>query len=411
MKNSGGEENILSQPSSSTSHLQNQENFEMVPRRSKRARVEKNFGLDYYVFNIEENFQNLKEALTSPDTIFWKETVNDEMKSLIFNRTWKLVDLPLGCKTIGCKWVLRKNLKPDGSIDKFKARLIAKGFKQKANLDFFDAFSPVTRITSIRLLIAIAAIFYLKIHQMDVKIAFLNGNLKEEIYIDHPKGFVEPGQESKVCKLTKSLYDLKQASKQWHENFDSYTIENDYKSNECDKCIYSKSWNNLHVIISLYVDYMLIFCSNMHVINETKNMLKSYFDMKDLGEDNFILGMKITKAYDGIFLEQSYYVEKMLRKYNFHDHKSVSTPFDSSIHLFPVNNDDEIFNKKDYASIIGNLRYAIDCTRPNIANAIGVLSRFTSKPSRNHWLAIERVMRYLIGTKNFGLFYKKNTLV
>ena len=101
----------------------------------------------------------------------------------------------------------------------------------------------------------------------------------------------------------------------------------------------------------------------------------------------------------------------MLRKYNFHDHKSVSTPFDSSIHLFPVNNDDEIFNKKDYASIIGNLRYAIDCTRPNIANAIGVLSRFTSKPSRNHWLAIERVMRYLIGTKNFGLFYKKNTLV
>ena len=101
----------------------------------------------------------------------------------------------------------------------------------------------------------------------------------------------------------------------------------------------------------------------------------------------------------------------MLRKYNFHDHKSVSTPFDSSVHLFPMNNDDDIFNKKDYASIIGNLRYTIDCTRPNIANAVGVLSRFTSKPSRDHWLAIERVMRYLIGTKNFGLFYKKNTLV
>ena len=101
----------------------------------------------------------------------------------------------------------------------------------------------------------------------------------------------------------------------------------------------------------------------------------------------------------------------MLRKYNFHDHKSVSTPFDSSVHLFPVNNGDDIFNKKYYASIIGNLRYTIDCTKPNIANAIGVLSRFTSKPSRNHWLAIERVMRYLIGTKNFGLFYKKNTLV
>ena len=135
------------------------------------------------------------------------------MKSLISNRTWKLVDLPPGCKTISCKWVLRKKLKPDGSIDKFKARLIAKGFKQKADLDFFDTFSLVTRITSIRLLIAIAAIFDLKIHQMEVKTAFLNEDLEEEIYMDQPEGFVEPGQESKVCKLTKSLYDLKHAPK------------------------------------------------------------------------------------------------------------------------------------------------------------------------------------------------------
>ena len=125
----------------------------MEPRRSKRARVEKDFGPDYYVFNIEENPQNLKEVLTTPDDIFWKEAVNDEMKSLISNRTWKLVDLPLGCK-----WVLRKKFKLDGSIDKFKARLVAKVFKQKADLDFFDTFSPVTRITFIRLLIAIAAI-------------------------------------------------------------------------------------------------------------------------------------------------------------------------------------------------------------------------------------------------------------
>ena len=146
---------------------------------------------------------------------------------------------------------------------------------------------------------------------MDVKIAFLNGDLEEEIYIDQPKGFVAPRQESKVCKLTKSLYGLKQAPKQWHEKFDSCMIKNDYKSNECDKCIYYKSWNNLHVIISLYVDDMLIFCSNTYVINETKNMLKSHFDMKDLGDASFILGMKIIKTGDGIFLDQSHYVEKI----------------------------------------------------------------------------------------------------
>ena len=133
-----------------------------------------------------------------------------------------------------------KKLKPDGSIDKFKTRLVAKGFKQKTNFDFFDTFYPVTRITSIRLLIAIAAIFYLKIHQMDVKTTFLNGDLDEEIYMDQPEGFVEPGQESKVCKLTKSLYGLKQAPKQWYEKFDSCMIKNGYKLNECDKCIYFK---------------------------------------------------------------------------------------------------------------------------------------------------------------------------
>ena len=116
--------------------------------------------------------------------------------------------------TIGCKWVLRKKLKPDGSIDKFKARLVAKEFKQKADLDFFDTFSPITRITSIGLLIAISAIFDLKFHQMDVKTTFLYGDQEEVIYMDKPKGFVEPRQESKVCKLTKSLYGLKQAPKQ-----------------------------------------------------------------------------------------------------------------------------------------------------------------------------------------------------
>ena len=180
-------------------------------------------------------------------------------------------------------------------------------------------------------------------------------------------------------------------------------IENGYKSNECDKCIYSKSWNNLHVIISLYVDDMLIFGSNMHVINETKNMLKSHFDMKDLGEANFILDKKITKTCDGIFLDQSHYVKKILKKYNFHDHKSVATSFDFSIHLFPINNDKEIFNQKDYASIIGNLRYATDCTRPNIAYAVGVLSIFTSKPRRDHLLATKQVMISLIGYQKLWL--------
>ena len=205
---------MLSQSSSSTPHSQNQENPEIELRRSKRDRVEKDFDPDYYVFNVDENPLTLKEDLLSPDCVFWKEAMNDEIDSLISNKTWKLVDIPPSCKTIGCKWVLRKKLKPDGTIDKFKARLVAKGFKQKIDVDFFDTFSPVTRIASIRLLIVVVAIYDLKIHQIDVKTTFLNGDLGEEIYMDQLEGFVEFGQESKVCKLTKSLYGLKQAPKQ-----------------------------------------------------------------------------------------------------------------------------------------------------------------------------------------------------
>ena len=135
------------------------------------------------------------------------------MDSLQSNKTWKLVDLPTGCKTIGCKWVLKRKLKADGSVEKYKARLVAKGFRQKENIDFFDTYFPVTRITSIHVLFAIVVIHDFIIHQMDVKTTFLNGVLEEEIYMDQPEGFVVPGQEHKVCKLERSLYGLKQAPK------------------------------------------------------------------------------------------------------------------------------------------------------------------------------------------------------
>ncbi|KAL4026095.1 hypothetical protein IC575_014519 [Cucumis melo] len=165
------------------------------------------------MYNIED-LKDLTEALSSVDANLWQEAINDEIDSLESNRTWHIVNLPPGCKVIGCKWVLRKKLKPNGSVDKYKARLVAKGFRQRENIDLFDTFSSVTRITSIRVLISIAVLNNLLIHQMDVKTAFLNGGLEEEIYMEQPKGFIVQDQESKVCKLDKFLYGLKQAPKQ-----------------------------------------------------------------------------------------------------------------------------------------------------------------------------------------------------
>ena len=192
--------------------------------------------------------------MLSSDSTSWKEAVNSEIESILSNHTRELVDLPPGNKPLGSKGIFKRKMKDDGTIDKYKARLVVKGFRQKEGLDYFDTYSPVTRITSIRMLIALAAVYGLEIHQVDVKTTFLNGELEEEIYIEHPKGFVVPGKEMKVCKLIKSLYGLKQAPKQWHAKFDQTMLSNGFKINECDKCVYIKDTPNQEVILCLYVD-------------------------------------------------------------------------------------------------------------------------------------------------------------
>ena len=161
---------------------------EVEPRRSVRARTSKTFGIDFLTYMLEHEPQTYKEAMSSSESSCWKEAIQSEIDSILSNKTWEIVDIPPGIKPIGCKWIFKKKMKADGSIDKYKARLVAKGYRQKEGVDFFDTYSPVTRITSIRMLIAIASIYGLEIHQMDVKTAFLNGDLDEEIYMEQPEG-------------------------------------------------------------------------------------------------------------------------------------------------------------------------------------------------------------------------------
>ena len=234
--------------------------------------------------------------MSSPEAPYWKEAINNEVESILQNHTWELVDLLPGSKPLGYKWIFKKKMKANGSIDKYKARLVIKGYKQKEGLDYFDTYSPVTRISSIRMLIAITAIHNLEIHQMDVKTAFLNGDLDEEIYMEQPEGFIFPSQEKKFCRLVKSLYGLKQAPMQWHEKFDSVMMTNGFKINECDKSVYVKNTKHGFVIICLYVDDILIMGSNNEVVKTTKEMFNNKVDMKDLGVSDVILGIKISKT-------------------------------------------------------------------------------------------------------------------
>ncbi|KAH9669996.1 hypothetical protein KPL70_022027 [Citrus sinensis] len=310
------------------------------------------------LLNIEKDPKTFSEAMSSRDASFWREAVNDEMDSIMSNQTWVLVDLPPGSQPISSKWVFRRKYNNDGSLQTFKARLVAKGFKQRNGIDYFDTYAPVARLTSIRVLFAIASLNNLYVHQMDVKTAFLNGDLDEEIYMEQPEGFVLPGNEKKVCKLIKSLYGLKQAPKQWHEKFDSVILSHGFKHNNADKCVYFKYTNDFGVIICLYVDDLLIFGTNMQGVDDTKKYLTSQFKMKDLGEVDIIL--------------------------------EANTPYDSSIKL--LENSGRIVAQLEYDSAIGSLMYAMHCTRPDIAFAVCKMSRFTSNPSVEHWKAISRIL-------------------
>ncbi|WVZ63197.1 hypothetical protein U9M48_012849 [Paspalum notatum var. saurae] len=334
---------------------------------------------------------------------------HSELDSILSNGTWELTEWPYGCKPVGCKLVFKKKLRPDGTIEKYKARLVAKGYTQKEGEDFFDTYSPVARMTTIHVLLSLAVSYGLIIHQMDVKTAFLNGELEEEIYMEQPDGFVVKGQKSKVCKLLKSLYGPKQAPKQWHEKFDTTLISAGFAVNEADSCVYYRYGGGKGVILCLYVDDILIFGTDIDVINKVKSFLSTKFDMKDLGEADVILNIKLIKDESGITLSQTHYVEKVLSRFGYIDSKPSPTPYDPSVTLKKNKRID--VNQLKYSQIIGSLMYLASATRPDISFAVSKLSRFMSNPGTDHWHALERVMCYLKGTMSYGIHYSGHRAV
>ena len=225
-------------------------------RRSKRERKETNLGDDFYTFLVDDDPRSYKEAMTSSDAPLWIEAINSEIESIMYNHTYEIVDLPPSAKTIGCEWIIKRKLNPYGSIEKYKARLVAKGFKQNKGVDYFDTFAPVTRISSIRVSIALTSVHNLVIHQMGVKITFLNRELEEEIYMDQPEWCMVLGEEQKVCRLVKSFYGLKQAPKQWHSKFDHVLISNGFSINDALNEFIAK----LKIIHALSFVYTLTIC-------------------------------------------------------------------------------------------------------------------------------------------------------
>lgn len=339
------------------------------------------------------------------------------MSSMAKNKVWELVDLPPGRKTIGNKWVLKIKRKADGSIDKYKARLVAKGYTQREGIDYEETFSPVVRFVSIRLILAIVAHLDLELFQMDVKTAFLNGELDEEIYMDQPMGFQVKGQERKVCHLKRSIYGLKKSSRQWYIRLHQAIITMGFTMMEEDHCVYVKKIENKFLILSLYVDDILLAGNDLELIKTTQEWLSSTFEMKDLGQADYVLGVKISRDRSKrlLSLSQESYIKRILERFRMHYSKPIDTPIEKGQILSTEQSPKTEEEKRQmenvpYASAVGSLIYAMMCTRPDICFAFGMVSRYQSNPGTAHWGAIKRIFRYLRGTPNLALRYHGGTL-
>lgn len=350
----------------------------------------------------------IEEAWSGKDGDKWKKATDSEFQSLKDMKTWDLVESPANVNIVGCKWVFKIKRNSDNSINRFKARLVAQGFSQEEGIDFEEVFSPVVRYSTIRVLLSLAAILDLELHQMDVTTAFLNGDLDKDIYMKQPKGYIDLHHPNFVCKLRKSIYGLKQAARLWNIAFDSFLKQLKFKQIYADACVYIHSYEHSgYVIIALYVDDLLILSNDVDLISKTKIMLNSKFCMIDQGEAHCILGMTIKRDRQKrcLWVSQPKYLEGILHRFGMEDCNPVSTPLDVSQKFRRLKADEDAFNKEIYQAVIGCLTYAMTATRPDLASAVGILSRFMSNPGIEHWQGVKRILRYLKGTIDYSLFF------
>ncbi|KAG8499189.1 hypothetical protein CXB51_005621 [Gossypium anomalum] len=371
-----------------------------------------------YALNVAEDIDanqepsNYSEAISCEDSEKWMFAMQEEMESLHKNKTWDLVKLPKGKKTVRCKWVFKKKEGTPGVEEpKYKARLVAKGYSQVPGVDFTDVFSPVVKHSSIRALLGIVAMHDLELEQLDVKTAFLHGELEEDIYMQQPEGFTVSEKEDYVCLLKKSLYGLKQSPRQWYKRFDSFMTSHDFKRSSFDSCVYFKKNNDgSFVYLLLYVDDMLIAAKDKGEIRKVKAQLSEEFEMKDLGPAKKILGMEILRdrKTSKLYLSQKGYIEKLLCRFNMRSAKPVSTPlaahFRLSSALSPQSDDEiEYMSHVPYSSAVGSLMYAMVCSRPDLSYAVSAVSRYMANPGKEHWKAVQWILRYLRGTTDVCL--------
>lgn len=354
------------------------------------------------ITNIEEP-ETYSEALKSEQQEDWTIAMDREINALNENQTWVLEDLPTGKRAIPCKWVYKVKTNSDGSVDKFKARLVVKGFSQKKGVDFDQTFSPVARMSTIRTLLSVAANENMTLTQIDVSSAFLYGEITETIFMRQPEGYNDGS--NRVCRLKKSLYGLKQAPRCWNEKFSDHIIKMGFTRSEADPCLFVRQKGCNKLFLVLYVDDGLIASNNQNEVEQFINELRNEFKITSKPASYF-LGLEINQVQDGsMYVSQMHYTKKILERFGMSSCRAVSTPIikDGGIEESTLN------TTFPYRQAVGALMFLMCGTRPDIAYAVGVVSRTLEKPTEHDVVKVKRIFRYLKGTADKGIIYRNNT--
>lgn len=344
------------------------------------------------------------EALKSEE---FTAAMKSEMTSLEDTGTWSVCELPPGKHPVGCKWVYTIKFNPDGTIERFKALLVAKGYTQIEGLDYIDTFSPVAKMGTVRLLLRLAASKNWSITQMDIINAFLNGDLDEEIYMTMPPGYSQLTGKSwpknYVCKLHKSLYGLKHASRQWNQKLSSVILADGFTQAPSDHSLFVKCTSDVFLAILVYVDDILLIGSNDDAVVAFKDVLKAAFKLRDLGPAKYFLGFEIARNETGISINQRKYVLELLEDAGLLGCKPLSVPMEPNLKMSSTDGD-LLEDPSVYRRIVGRLLY-LTHTRPDITYAVHKLSQYMSQPRSVHLQAANRILRYLKNDPGQGLFF------
>ncbi|KAI3680869.1 hypothetical protein L6452_35646 [Arctium lappa] len=356
------------------------------------------------------NFLSLIEPKKTDDALRdpnWVSAMQEELTEFSRNKVWKLVPRPSDKTVIGTKWVFRNKLDEHGTVTRNKARLVAQGYRQEEGIDYDETFAPVARLEAIRLFLAYAVYKDFIVYQMDVKLAFLNGKLNEEVYVEQPPGFYEPKYPNYVYKLDKALYGLKQAPRAWYDTLSSFLISENFERGKIDNTLFFRKIKGHIILVQIYVHDIIFGSTNPSLCTRFAERMKKEYKTSMMGELTYFLGLQIKQSDKGTFICQGKYVKDMLKKFDLTQTSAMKTPMAPPLTLNKDPSGKPV-NVTAYRGMIGSLLY-LTASRPDIMYSTCLCARYQSEPKESHLIAVKRIFRYLKGTPNLGLWYPKDS--